>query len=197
MRRFLAILALLLLSIVGYSAWIFHLISRQASKDEARPADVIVVFGAAEYRGKPSPVFRARLDHALGLYRQGLASTIITTGGHGPDPKFTEAEVGRNYLLIAGIPDDHLLAATQGDSTYTSVREASTLMRSRNWQTCVVVSDGFHMFRIKRLFSAAGLTAYASPARSSPLAAASTATQFRHVAREVLAYAMWRVGIRS
>ncbi len=197
MRRVLATLALIPAFLIGYSAWIFHLVSAQASSEEARPAAVIVVLGAAEYRGKPSPVFRARLDHALTLYRWGLASAIITTGGHGRDPKFSEAEVGRNYLLGAGIPADRVLAASQGDSTYSGVQEAAAMMRSRSWQTCIVVSDGFHMFRLKRLFSAVGVTAYSSPARTSPLASVGGAAQFKRITREVLAYLLWRLGIRS
>ncbi|MBI4873759.1 MAG: YdcF family protein, partial [Acidobacteria bacterium] len=84
-------------------------IARQSSLDEARPADVIVVLGAAEYRGRPSPVLRGRLDHAYDLYRRGLAPRILTTGGSGGDPDYTESEVGRAYLLGRGVPSDAIV----------------------------------------------------------------------------------------
>src|SRR5262245_3902898 len=88
----------LLLAVVAYSAAVYRAVVRQSGKDEARPAHAIVVFGAAEYVGRPSPVYKARLDHAAELYRRGLAPIVITTGGYGADPKFSEGEVGRDYL---------------------------------------------------------------------------------------------------
>ncbi len=90
---------------------------REANVNEARPADAIVVFGAAEYVGHPSPVYRARLDHAYQLFRQGLAPLIITTGGAGKDPKFSEGQVGRDYLAERGVPDVNLIAETQAGDT--------------------------------------------------------------------------------
>ncbi len=135
----------------------------QARRDEARPADVIVVLGAAEYRGKPSPVLRARLDHALSLYRRGLAPKLITTGGSGLGSKFTEAEAARDYLVEQGIPAEHILLEMEGTSTLQSVAATSELMRRFNLRTCVVVSDGYHLFRAKRMLESQGLECFGSP----------------------------------
>src|SRR5215471_11245266 len=106
-----------LMAVLVYSAVVYRSVVRQSSKDEARAAGAIVVFGAAEYDGRPSPVYRARLDHAAELYRRGLAPIVITTGGSGADPKFSEGEVGRDYLKTLGIPDAQLIAETQSTDT--------------------------------------------------------------------------------
>src|ERR1700727_2670839 len=96
-----------------YSAAVYWRILHQAGQDETRTADAIVVFGAAEYDGRPSPVYKARLDHAAQLYHRGLAPMVITTGGAGGDPRFSEGEVGREYLKTLGVPDSQLIAETQ------------------------------------------------------------------------------------
>ena len=104
----------------------------QANLDQSRPADAIVVFGAAEYVGRPSPVFRARLDHAYDLFQQGLAPLIITTGGAGNDPKFSEGQVGRDYLAKRGVPDVNLIAETQGGDTEQSARRVAVIMEAND-----------------------------------------------------------------
>ena len=147
------------LAYVGYT---YHLISAQAVKDEARPADVIIVFGAAEYAGHPSPAFRARLDHAIDINRKGVAPFVITTGGKG-DAKFTEGGVGRDYLVAAGIPDAKVIAETQSEDTSESARRVATIMRANNMKTCVAVSDGYHIYRIKRMMKNQGVETYGSP----------------------------------
>src|SRR5688500_18795523 len=107
MRRLLARgLAAALILVVVWLGWVMWQIHRQSSIDEARAADVIIVLGAAEYRGRPSPVLRARLDHALELYRRKLAPRFITTGGAGGDPQFTEGEVARDYLAKNSVPSE-------------------------------------------------------------------------------------------
>src|SRR5262245_15810792 len=115
----------LLLAVAAYCSVVYRVVVRQAGKDEARPAGAIVVFGAAEYDGRPSPVYRARLDHAAELYSRGLAPIVITTGGSGADPKFSEGEVGRDYLKTLGVPDAHLIAETQSDDTAESARRVA------------------------------------------------------------------------
>src|SRR5215469_17637208 len=130
------ILLIVLLIVIGYASAIYLRIVRQSSKDESRNADAIVVFGAAEYVGRPSPVFKARLDHAADLYRRGLARVVITTGGGGADPKFTEGAVGREYLKSLGIPDDHLIAETQSADTAESARRVSTIMHANHMNSC-------------------------------------------------------------
>src|SRR6266436_2107986 len=131
----------------------YYRIARQSTLDEARPADVIVVFGAAEYAGKPSPIFRARLDHALALYKQGLAPFIITTGGNGDDPTFSEGGVGREYLIAAGVPESKIIAETQGEDTNESALRVAAIIRANRMSTSLVVSDGYHIYRIKRMMA--------------------------------------------
>src|SRR6266481_3610150 len=135
-------------------------IARQATLDETRPADVIIVFGAAEYSGKPSPIYRARLDHGLELYKQGLAPFIITTGGNGDDPTFSEGGVGREYLISAGVPESKIIAETQGEDTNESAQRVAAITRANKMTTCLAVSDGYHIYRIKRMLADDGVTAY-------------------------------------
>src|SRR5215831_20687097 len=101
---------------VVYVAYLSVRIEQQSFREEARPADVILVLGAAEYRGRPSPVLRARLDHALGLYRRGIAPRILTTGGAGGDPIFTEGGVGRSYLIAHGVPSEAIVVENESES---------------------------------------------------------------------------------
>jgi uncharacterized SAM-binding protein YcdF (DUF218 family) len=119
---------LLVLAPVGYAVTVYWRVVDQADQDEARAADVIVVFGAAEYDGRPSPVYKARLDHAAQLYHRGLAPIVIITGGSGNDPRFSEGVVGREYLKGLGIPDSRLIAETQSADTAESARRVSTIM---------------------------------------------------------------------
>jgi len=131
--------------------------------DETRPADAIVVFGAAEYAGRPSPVLRARLDHAYNLYQRGLAPVVITTGGFGADPKFSEGGVGRDYLSRRGIPDASLIAETQSDDTAESADRVAAILRTNGWHSVDAVSDAYHLFRVKQFLARKGVVAYASP----------------------------------
>src|SRR5437868_7699997 len=147
---------------LAYIVVTYYLIARQATRDETRPADVIVVFGAAEYAGRPSPAFRARLDHAIDIYRKGVAPFIITTGGKG-DAKFTEGGVGRDYLVAAGVPENKIIAETQSEDTSESAQRVSTIMHANGMRACVAVSDGYHIYRIKRMMGRQGITAYGSP----------------------------------
>src|SRR5947209_10983812 len=156
-------LLLLLLLVLGYVAAVYRSIVRQSSRDESQPADAIVVFGAAEYVGRPSPVYKARLDHAADLYRKGLAPIVITTGGAGADSHFTEGGVGREYLKSQGVPDDHLIAETQSPDTAQSVRRVSIIMRANHMKTCLAGSDGYHIFRIKQMLAREGMTVYGGP----------------------------------
>jgi uncharacterized SAM-binding protein YcdF (DUF218 family) len=170
-----------------YVAITYRSVSAQAVKDEARPADVIIVFGAAEYAGRPSPAFRARLDHALDIYRQGVAPFIITTGGKG-DVKFTEGGVGRDYLVAAGVPDAKVIAETQSGDTSESAQRVATIMRANNMTTCVAVSDGYHIYRIKRMMMNQGVETYGSPR----LGGNKTPLIFL---REVASITLWRLHI--
>jgi uncharacterized SAM-binding protein YcdF (DUF218 family) len=138
-------------------------VARQAGQDEARAADVILILGAAEYRGKPSPVLKARLDHAIQLYRRGLAPLLLTTGGHGLNSPFTEAEAARDYLVSQGISAENILLEAEGTSTLQSVAAAAEILERHNLKSCLVVTDGYHIFRAKQMLEARGLECWGSP----------------------------------
>jgi uncharacterized SAM-binding protein YcdF (DUF218 family) len=151
-----------------------------------------VVLGAAEYRGRPSPVLEARLNHALFLYRQQWAPRILTTGGAGGDPTFTEGEVGRAYLSRHGIPSEAIIAETEGSSTVESTVAAAEIMRRMNLRSCIVVSDGYHIYRVKKMLQAEGIEVYGSPRPTEPRQ--SWREQWLYF-RQAIAYGLWRVGI--
>ncbi len=161
------LLWLLVLGPACFATVVYWRILNQSVKDEAREADAIVVFGAAEYDGRPSPVYKARLDHAAQLYHRGLAPIVIITGGAGGDPNFTEGVVGREYLKTLGIPDTQLIAETQSSDTAESARRIATIMAVNGMQSCLAVSDGYHMFRIKQMLRREGITVYAAPRPNS------------------------------
>jgi len=167
-------------------------IRRQSSVDEVRPADVIVVLGAAEYRGRPSPVLEARLNHALFLYLQHMAPRILTTGGPGGDPSFTEGEVGRAYLSRHGVPSEAIIVEKEGSSTVASLAAASEIMRRMNLKSCIVVSDGYHIYRVKKLLESQGMDVYGSP---RPTEVQDTWRQRWRYLRQAVAYDLWRLGI--
>ncbi len=179
-----AMLALLAAFITVYVAGLTLIIYLQAGRDEARPADAIVVLGAAQYNGRPSAVLRARLDHALALYAQGVAPIIVTTGGAGGDPRFTEGGVGRSYALQRGAPASALLSEEEGVNSWQSLYNAAALLRARGYRRIVLVSDPFHMTRLKLMAVSLGLEATASPTRTSPISR-YPAAQFFYVLREV------------
>jgi uncharacterized SAM-binding protein YcdF (DUF218 family) len=186
------IAAALIAAYACYFVLICAQIVAQARRDEASPADAIVVFGAAEYFGKPSPVYRARLDHAFDLYVRKLSSVVITTGGSGGEQQFTEGSVGRDYLIERGISDRHLIAETQSENSAESAARIANIMDANQMHSCIAVSDPYHMFRIKRLLEAQGISAYASPRRQE--VAPAVWSRALNVTREALSYSWWRAG---
>lgn len=184
------------LALVAVEAQLYRAIRVEASRDEAQPADAIVVFGAAQYNGAPSPVFKSRLDHAFDLEERGLAPLVITTGGNGGDPTFTEAGVGRDYLVQQGMAQEKLLADTHSETTYASVEATTRLLRQRHATTCIAVSDGFHLYRIKLMFRASGITAYGSPAPDSPIEAQPWDRTIYSL-REMVSCTLWTLGYRD
>ena len=195
-RRWALLLALMTAAGVAGAEWsLYKAIRRQASRDEARPADAIVVFGAAEYNGTPSPVFKARLDHAFDLEERGLAPVVITAGGSGGDAHFTEAGVGRDYLVQQGVAGDRILSETHGETTLESVQAVGRLLCQRKGRTCIAVSDGFHLYRVKLLLRAEGIAAYGSPSPDSPIEA-DPFQRAIHSLREMLASTLWYLGYR-
>ena|SRR5438552_3610390 len=140
-----------------------------SSRDEARPAQAIVVLGAAQYAGKPSPVLRARLDHALDLWNRHLASLLILTGGTGAGDTTSEAAVGRIYATKHGVPDSAILVENEGRTTSESMRAVAGMLEVRGLQSALLVSDPFHMLRLRILARRFGFTPYTSPTQTSPI----------------------------
>jgi uncharacterized SAM-binding protein YcdF (DUF218 family) len=173
----------------SYIAAVYIGIVRQSVRNESRPADAIVVFGAAEYVGRPSPVYRARLDHAADLFRKGLAQIVITTGGAGADLRYSEGQVGREYLQSLGISDDHLIAETQSKDTAESARRVGAILRANHMHTCLAVSDGYHIFRIKHMLGHEGVTVYGSPRPNSK--PQSFLKRNEAVLHEIASYTIW------
>lgn len=169
-------------------------IVRTASLEEFHAADAIVVFGAAEYSGHPSPVLRARLDHGYELFRRGLAPVVITTGGAAADPSFSEGGVGRDYLMHRGVPERSLIAETQGHDTSESAARVSVIMHANGLHSCIAVSDAYHVFRIRKLLEHDGVgPVYVAPRPDSrPHTASQRAIA---VLREAASYSLWKLGI--
>jgi uncharacterized SAM-binding protein YcdF (DUF218 family) len=185
------LLLVTLLVTLGYVTIMYVRIVRQSGKNEARQADAIIVFGAAQYGGKPSPVYKARLDHAAQLYHQGLAPLVIATGGSGSDPDFSEGTVGREYLKTLGIPDSQLIAETQSFDTAESARRVAAIMRTNGMRNCLAVSDGYHIFRIKQMLTREGITVYGAPRpNSNPRSLWKRSTAIFH---EITSYTLWRM----
>jgi uncharacterized SAM-binding protein YcdF (DUF218 family) len=175
---------------------LYHAIQEQATRDEAQVAGAIVVFGAAEYNGIPSPVLKARLDQALRLEERGLAPLVVTTGGSGGDLHYTEAGVGSDYLIQQGVAEQKILTEPSGETTLQSVRAVSQLLQQRGAKTCVAVSDGFHLYRVKLLFRAHGITAYGSPAANSPISEDPIQLTL-HTLRETAICSLWYLRVRQ
>ncbi len=170
------------------------LVLMQARTDEARPVDAIVVMGAAQYNGRPSPVFESRLEHTLALYEEGLAPFIVVTGGKQPGDAYTEAETAQQWLIDRGVPVDAILMETAGRSTQDSIEGVAGVLPSEG-TSLLVVSDGFHLFRSELMFRDVGFEAFSSPAPDSPIRPWS-GTELAYVVREtggVLAFLpeMW------
>jgi uncharacterized SAM-binding protein YcdF (DUF218 family) len=167
-------------------------IEEQSTLEEAQPADVILVLGAAEYRGRPSPVLRARLDHALELYERQLAPRILTTGGRGGDPVFSEGGVGRSYLTSRGVPSEAIIVENEGESTVQSTAMAGEIMRRMELHSVIVVSDGYHIYRVKKMLEFRGLRVYGSPRpehNTSPLH-----ERWNYV-KQAIGYLLWQMGM--
>ena len=193
MKRAFAILFLLvILLLTGYLFYVAGEIEKQSRADETQPADVIMVLGAAEYHGKPSPVLQARLNHALMLYQQHQAPYLLTTGGAGGDPDFTEAEVGRAYLIQRGVPSEAIITE-EGSTTAQSVDAAAETMHRMNLHSCLVVSDGYHIYRVKRLMEAKHIKVYGSP---RPQLVTLTKTQQSWLYfKQAAGFVLWQAGI--
>ncbi|MGO9317145.1 MAG: YdcF family protein [Terracidiphilus sp.] len=185
---------------LGWCRWVYVQIERYASLDQvahaaqSAPVDAIVVFGAAEYDGRPSPVYRARLDHGLSLYHHGIAPLIITLGGNGGD-QYNEGAVGREYLMGMGVPRQAIIAETVSRNTEESALRVSVIARANGLHRLVIVSDGTHMFRIHEICAADGLDVLTSPRPHVAIEGGTgeTGSGFKRIAHEILSYTVWRL----
>lgn len=168
-RRVVAGAAVLLVALLIGWGTVVLAVAVQAARDQASAADAIVVLGAAQYNGRPSPVFRARLTHAAALYQRGLAPVVLVTGGVGTGDTLNEAFVGRDYLARLGLAPNALVALPAGDDTYASLAEVARWFDGRDSRRVLLVSDGFHMLRLRIIAGRLGLHALTSPAADSPI----------------------------
>jgi uncharacterized SAM-binding protein YcdF (DUF218 family) len=190
----LRVAVLVLLVAALWAAWVTHEIDQVAHEDQARPSDAIAVFGAAEYLGRPSPVYHARLDHAVALYQKQIAPLVITLGGGSDkDSGKTEGGVGRDYLLANGVPLRDILAETHSFTTSEEVSRLAEIARERGFRHIVVVSDPTHLFRIAVLCQKAGLDVYTSP--RPPLGKIDSLAMAQRYAHEIVSYTALRLGL--
>jgi uncharacterized SAM-binding protein YcdF (DUF218 family) len=191
--KWATLFAILVLASIGlYWIYLYQQVRFLASRDQSHVAEAIVVLGAAQYNGRPSKVLKARLDHALYLYKHEYSRTIITTGSYGPDPNFSEAHVAAEYLIEHGVDEADIIKEQASLTTHDSIRAASRLAKSKSWKTVLVVSDGFHLYRAKQMFTDEGIKAYTSPAPDSPIEV-SASQRFWYSLREVVLISAYRL----
>jgi uncharacterized SAM-binding protein YcdF (DUF218 family) len=188
------IVVLAAIVVAGFLFYTAAQIMREAGVDEPHAADAIVVFGAAEYVGHPSPVYRARLDHAYELFERALAPVIITTGGAGKDQRYSEGQVGRDYLESRGVSDVDLIAETQGDNTEESVHRVATILRANGMHSALLVSDAYHLYRAKKMMAHEGVQVYIS-ARPGSIPK-TTFGRWMSALRESFSYMLYRAHVR-
>ncbi len=191
-RIFSAAIVVFLVGALGWCAWVYVQIDHFAGLDQAGPADAIAVFGAAEYDGRPSPVFRARLDHAAALYNRDIAPLIVALGGDGGD-QFSEGGVGREYLMSVGIPESAIIAETESRSTAEAARRLAAIARTNRFRRIVVVSDDTHMFRIHAICAANGLDVFTSPRPRVTVEGGNSDSE--SIVHEILSFTAWRLHI--
>lgn len=179
----------LLVLLVVYVGGTFIQVYRSSRHDGAAPADAIIVLGAAQYDGTPSPVLRDRLDHALELYRADFADEIVLTGGRQEGDRFTEATAGYNYLRNAGVPDSALLKEVNGSSTWESLAASARFLIERGHTDVILVTDGYHAKRVGAIADDLGLDATVSPSRNR----LSTASELKQLLRETAAVSIGRL----
>lgn len=166
-RRLLLVFAAFVFLVVGYFGITFVQVWAAARADHAQPAQAIVVMGAAQYDGRPSPVLQARLDHAARLYREGLAPIIVVTGGSQPGDRFTEALAGFQYLRGIGVPEADLRIENQGTNSWESLAAAAAFLRRDGITEVVIVSSPYHSLRVEKIAGEVHLNGHASPARTA------------------------------
>lgn len=189
-RLVFGILGVLVAVLLGYYVVTVVQVWRAARQDNARPAQAIIVLGAAQYNGRPSDVFRARLDHAADLYERGLAPTIVVTGGKIAGDEFTEAGAGAEYLHTLGVPDEAILRETTSRNSWESLRASARFLKARDITKVVLVSDPFHSLRVRLIADELGFDATTSPTRTSPIGGSA---EWRRILGEGLRVAVGRI----
>jgi uncharacterized SAM-binding protein YcdF (DUF218 family) len=177
-RRSLVALGVVVAVLVGYYVVTVIQVWRAARADDARPSDAIIVLGAAQYDGAPSPAFAARLDHAADLFDRGVAPLVVVTGGKQPGDRFTEATAGADYLIARGVPDSAILRETTSRNSWESLRASARFLFPRGVERVVLVSDPFHSLRIRLTAEEIGFDAVTSPTRTSPIRGAAEWRRF-------------------
>jgi uncharacterized SAM-binding protein YcdF (DUF218 family) len=166
--------------VAGHIMWV-------ANHDSRPRSDAIVVLGASQYNGRPSPVFAARLEHAKALYDAHVAPRIVTVGGNQPGDVTTEAQAGQDYLVAHGVPSDAILPVRTGRDTLQSMRAVAAAFRDHGWKSAVLVTDPWHCLRARSMARDSGIDASTSPEHTGP-AVGSVTTDIHYIARETLAY---------
>jgi uncharacterized SAM-binding protein YcdF (DUF218 family) len=187
-RVILLVGALLLLWVVSVPVRIWW----DARQEDHRSSDAIIVLGAAQYNGRPSPVLEARLRKALSLWQDEVAPAVVTVGGGAAGDVTTEADAGRDWLIGNGVPADAVVAVADGSNTETSLDAVGEVFEERGWDSAVLVTDPWHTFRAKAMARSAGMDAVSAPARSGPVVQRRE-SQLRYILRESLAYYQWRL----
>lgn len=182
--------ALLLVAVLLFLGVTFVHVWQASRRDGAREGDAIVVFGAAQYNGRPSAVLRARLDHAASLYERGLARVVVVTGGRQAGDSQTEAGASAAYLQEKGVPQSAILWEPYGRNSWQQLASVAGILRRRDLQRVVLVTDPFHAERVHEMAEELGLDATVSPTRTSPI---SGMTELRHLVKETAAVAVGRV----
>ena len=188
-RRFVFGAVLIVALVIGGTAFRVWQVART---DDRSPADVIVVLGAAQYNGKPSPIFEARLKHAKQLYDDGVAKVIVTAGGNKAGDMYTEASAGAKWLAEEGVPASATLAVGEGRDTLGSLRAVADEVAKRGWHTAVVVSDPWHSLRARSMANDVGMKAWTSPTHSGPIVQ-TRETQALYIYRETGALLFYRL----
>lgn len=193
---FRTLLVVVILIAAVWFASLYMRIDRVAREDHAAPSDAIAVFGAAQYVGRPSPVYHARLDHAVSLYEHKMAPFVVTLGGSSDkNSAQSEGDVGRNYLLANGVPYDHMIAETQSLDTGEQAVQLARIARENGWKHVIVVSDGTHLFRIRALCEREGLDVLTSP--RAPYGNLSAWGHFTRITHEMLSYTFLRMHVEA
>jgi uncharacterized SAM-binding protein YcdF (DUF218 family) len=182
------VLLAVVLGPIAYLAATFASVWKAAHRDGVRPAEAIVVLGAAQYDGRPSPALKARLDHVVEIWRDDKTAHVVVTGGKQPGDRFTEATASATYLVAQGVPDDMILREVNGRSSFQSLADSAVFLKKRGLTRVVLVSDAYHAARIEGIAEEVGLDASVSPTPTS-----RDSDHIGHYAKETVAVAVARI----